>query len=32
LDRVVATVDGRAIEWRVGYCNPGNRHYVAKIG
>lgn len=31
LDRLVCTLDGRPAEWRLGYCNLGNRHYRAEF-
>lgn len=31
LDRVMRSLDGRAIEWRVGRCQPAAHHYWAEI-
>src|SRR5262245_15504483 len=31
LDRVILTVDGRPIEWRIGWCNLAGKHYHAQI-
>ncbi len=31
LDRVVMSLDGRHIEWRVGRCNPADKYYVAEM-
>ncbi len=31
LDRVMMTIDGRRIEWRVGQCNLGANHYLAQF-
>ena len=32
LDRVVHDLDGRPIEWRVGYCHFTDQYYLADIG
>jgi GntR family transcriptional regulator len=32
LDRVILAVDGRPVEWRMGWCNLAGKHYRAKIG
>jgi GntR family transcriptional regulator len=32
LDRVILALDGRPVEWRVGWCNLVGRHYHAQIG
>jgi GntR family transcriptional regulator len=31
LDRVILALDGRPIEWRVGWCNLAGKHYRAQI-
>jgi GntR family transcriptional regulator len=31
LDRVILAIDGRPIEWRIGWCNLAGRHYHAQI-
>lgn len=31
LDRVIRTLDGRAVEWRVGYCNLADNCYAAQM-
>ena len=31
LDRVILALDGRPIEWRIGWCNLGGKHYHAEI-
>jgi GntR family transcriptional regulator len=31
LDRVVLALDGRPIEWRVGWCNLADRYYMAEM-
>ena len=31
LDRVVMALDGRPIEWRVGYCHLVDKYYMAEI-
>ena len=31
LDRVVRTIDGAPIEWRLAECNLGRSHYLAQI-
>jgi GntR family transcriptional regulator len=31
LDRVILALDGRPIEWRIGWCNLAGKHYHAKI-
>lgn len=31
LDRVVMSLDGRPIEWRVGRCNLADKYYVAEM-
>jgi GntR family transcriptional regulator len=31
LDRVLLTLDGRPIEWRVGQCNLSTHHYLAEL-
>jgi GntR family transcriptional regulator len=31
LDRLVRTLDDRPAEWRLGYCNLGDRHYRAEF-
>jgi GntR family transcriptional regulator len=31
LDRVVKTLDGRPVEWRVGQCNLSAHHYLAEM-
>jgi GntR family transcriptional regulator len=32
LDRVVHALDGRPVEWRVGWCDLGDKYYRAEIG
>ena len=32
LDRVILALDGRPVEWRVGWCNLVGKHYRAQIG
>jgi GntR family transcriptional regulator len=32
LDRVVRGLDGRPIEWRIGYCHFADQYYLAEIG
>jgi GntR family transcriptional regulator len=32
LDRVILALDGRPVEWRVGWCNLAGKHYQAQIG
>src|SRR5262245_42346981 len=32
LDRVILALDGRPIEWRMGWCNLAGKHYRAQIG
>jgi GntR family transcriptional regulator len=31
LDRVILALDGRPVEWRIGWCNLAGRHYHAQI-
>jgi len=31
LDRVVRTIDGRPVEWRVGQCNLATNYYLAQL-
>ena len=31
LDRVILALDGRPIEWRIGWCNLGGKHHHAEI-
>jgi GntR family transcriptional regulator len=31
LDRVIIALDGRPIEWRIGWCNLAGKHYHAQI-
>ena len=31
LDRVVYTIDGRPVEWRVGQCNPADMSYAVEL-
>jgi GntR family transcriptional regulator len=31
LDRVVMSLDGRPIEWRVGRCHLADKYYVAEM-
>ena len=31
LDRVILALDGRPIEWRMGWCNLAGKHYHAQI-
>ena len=31
LDRVILALDGRPIEWRIGWCNLAGKHYHAQI-
>jgi GntR family transcriptional regulator len=31
LDRVVMALDGRPIEWRMGYCHLVDKHYMAEM-
>jgi GntR family transcriptional regulator len=31
LDRVILALDGRPIEWRIGWCNLSGKHYHAQI-
>ena len=31
MDRVILALDGRPIEWRVGWCNLAGKHYHAEI-
>jgi GntR family transcriptional regulator len=31
LDRVVLALDGRPIEWRMGWCNLADRYYMAEM-
>jgi GntR family transcriptional regulator len=31
LDRVIVAVDGRPVEWRMGWCNLAGKHYHAQI-
>jgi hypothetical protein len=32
LDRVILALDGRPVEWRMGWCNLIGKHYRAQIG
>jgi GntR family transcriptional regulator len=32
LDRVILTLDGRPVEWRMGWCNLTGKYYQAQIG
>ena len=32
LDRVVHDLDGRPVEWRIGYCHFTDQYYLADIG
>jgi GntR family transcriptional regulator len=32
LDRVILALDGRPVEWRMGWCNLAGKHYRAQIG
>jgi len=32
LNRVISALDGRPIEWRIGWCNLAGKHYHAQIG
>jgi GntR family transcriptional regulator len=32
LDRVILTLDGQPVEWRMGWCNLAGRYYQAQIG
>jgi GntR family transcriptional regulator len=32
LDRVILALDGRPVEWRMGWCNLAGKHYQAQIG
>ena len=31
LDRVVMALDGRPIEWRMGYCHLVDKYYMAEM-
>jgi len=31
LDRVILALDGRPVEWRIGWCNLAGKHYHAQI-
>jgi hypothetical protein len=31
LDRVVFALDGRPVEWRVGYCHLVDEYYAAEM-
>jgi len=31
LDRVVQALDGRPIEWRVGWCHLADKYYKAEM-
>ena len=31
LDRIVLALDGRPIEWRMGWCHLGDRYYLAEM-
>jgi GntR family transcriptional regulator len=31
LDRVISALDGRPIEWRIGWCNLAGKHYHAQL-
>jgi GntR family transcriptional regulator len=31
LDRVILALDGRPVEWRIGWCNLAGKHYQAQI-
>ena len=31
LDRVVLALDGRPIEWRMGWCHLADRYYMAEM-
>jgi GntR family transcriptional regulator len=31
LDRVILALDGRPVEWRIGWCNLASKHYHARI-
>jgi GntR family transcriptional regulator len=31
LDRVILTLDGRPVEWRMGWCNLAGKYYQAQI-
>jgi GntR family transcriptional regulator len=31
LDRVILALDGRPLEWRIGWCNLAGKHYHARI-
>jgi DNA-binding GntR family transcriptional regulator len=31
LDRVILALDGRPIEWRIGWCNLAGKHYQVQI-
>ena len=31
LDRVILAIDGRPVEWRMGWCNLAGKHYHAQI-
>jgi GntR family transcriptional regulator len=32
LDRVILALDGRPVEWRMGWCDLAGKHYQAQIG
>jgi hypothetical protein len=31
LDRVVMALDGRPIQWRLGWCHLADKHYMAEM-
>jgi GntR family transcriptional regulator len=31
LDRLILALDGRPVEWRMGWCNLAGRHYHAQL-
>jgi GntR family transcriptional regulator len=31
VDRVILALDGRPVEWRIGWCNLAGKHYHAQI-